>query len=284
MSTNSTTAASLTDHLAKQFIVDDQEEVEEQGELNSPIPDSICEPFGGIAHDFREDTIFVLDIGADNKQPGTLRGEQCPLQDITNNSYDYLYSQYPHWRRLLSDEYMRNMKFDGEDDRSPSSEGITTPLVLLHLDDHAWASVVHYLTASKLILQQPDIYSKLFLDSGHSLSQQSASYIKALSQRIQLSEDARRDWVDNRKVAAWRRALLAKFAQNEDLQRALILTGWAKLVDKYGKPHYLLMWVRTVLRGEYQQQIQQQQQTMIKDMAMKIKEDKNIEDVNTSSI
>ncbi|KAI9472318.1 MAG: hypothetical protein EXX96DRAFT_622501 [Benjaminiella poitrasii] len=286
MTSNSTTITSLTDNLAKEFIVDDQEE-EESKEEHSAVPESLAEPFGGIAHDFREDTVFVLDIEADKNQPGTLRGERCPLIDITNNSYDYLYSQYPHWRRLLSDDYMRNTKLEPDNDdetitthdtTSPSSTTITS-LVLLHLDDHAWASIVHYLAASKLVQQKPEIYVQLCLDSADPLSQQSTATIKSLSQTIELSEEARKDWVENRKVAAWRRALLAKFAQNEDLQRALILTGWAKLVDKRGLPQYLLMWVRTVLRGEYQQQIQQQQQTMIKDMAVKIKEDKSAEDI-----
>jgi predicted NAD-dependent protein-ADP-ribosyltransferase YbiA (DUF1768 family) len=263
-STGATSTSTITSPFTNEFIIDDQDEV------SSPIPNFVAEPFGGIAQDFREDTVFILDIEADNKQPGTLTGEQCPMSDIISNSYEYLCTQYPHWRRILSDEYMRNTKLDN--DTNTITKG-TAQLVLLHIDDHAWASVIHYLTASKF-LQTPDIYNKFCLDSGDPTGQLPASHVKQLCQKLHITKEAEKDWQENRKLDAWRRALLAKFAQNEDLQRALILTGWAKLVDKYARPQYLLMWVRAVLRGD------QQQEQPKKSPLLKAKEDKNVEEVN----
>ncbi len=185
--------------------------------------------------DFRQDTIFVLDIEAETKQPGTLTGEQCPVSDIVNNSYDYLSTQYPHWRRLLSDEYMRNTKLNDVplNKKLKGEPKTSAQLVLLHIDDHAWASIVHYLTACKFSTQ-PDIYNSFCLDSGNPTSQWTAAQIKHhATMKLHLSKEAEKDWYDNKKIETWRRALLAKFAQNEDLKRALILTGWAKLVDKH---------------------------------------------------
>lgn len=228
------------------FIIDDQDEV------YSPEPVYTAEGFGGIEQDFRQDTKFILDIEAASEQPGTLAGEECPLSDLVNNSYDYLATQYPHWRRLLSDEYMRNTKLDTTTSNKKQKTAKTTAqLVMLHIDDHAWASIIHYLTACKYITQE-DIYNALYLDSGHPSSQLPAKDIKALDREKAhlLSKEQEKDWYENRRIEAWRRALLAKFAQNDDLQRALILTGWAKLVDKNGRVQNLLMWVRTVLRGD----------------------------------
>ncbi|GAA5815049.1 hypothetical protein MFLAVUS_008555 [Mucor flavus] len=238
-----TNKSSSNNQFTNDFIIDDQDEV------NSPEPVYASEGFGGINQDFRQDTTFIVDIESDSKQPGTLTGEQCPMSDLVNNSYDYLSTQYPHWRRMLSDEYMRDTKLDHTTTTHEKLK--TAQLVMLHIDDHAWASIVHYLTASKFI-SQTEFYHALSLDSGNGTSRLTAAEVKQLarSKSDLLSKEQEKDWYENRKVEAWRRALLAKFAQNEDLQRALILTGWAKLVDKQGRVQHLLMWVRAVLRGD----------------------------------
>lgn len=207
--------------LTSEFIVEE--------EISSPIPSTVSEPYGGIAQDFREDTIFTLDIEAENEHPGT--NEICHKE---------LYSSFPYFRRLLSDEYMRNTSLD----KNTVVEKTPAQLVLLHIDDRPWASITHYLFASKFI-HAPEIYNKLCLDTGDPLSQMSATSIRMLFQKLPTPKD----WID-RKVDTWRRALLAKFAQNQDLQRALILTGSAKLVNKQQAPQYLLMWVRTVLKND----------------------------------
>lgn len=235
---------------ADEFIVDEDEIA------HSPKPDFTAEnikSFGGIKQDYRPDTTFIIDYSADSKQPGTLTGEICPASDITNNSYGFLASQYPHWRRMLSDDFMRDIPLSNTE----SSLNFAR-LVMLHIDDHAWASIVHYMTASKFI-HSTDIYKQLYLESGDKLSYSSASHLKLVRQKWYISAEEAEDW-QGRKVDTWRRALLAKFAQNEDLQKALILTGWARLVSKAGKELHLLMWVRTVLRGD-----QQTNQTDIKE-------------------
>ncbi|KAI9267218.1 hypothetical protein EDC94DRAFT_21186 [Helicostylum pulchrum] len=238
-----TNKSSSNNQFTNDFIIDDQDEV------NSPEPVYASEGFGGINQDFRQDTTFIVDIESDSKQPGTLTGEHCPMSDVVNNSYDYLSTQYPYWRRMLSDEYMRDTKLDHTTTTHEKLK--TAQLVMLHIDDHAWASIVHYLTASKFI-SQTEFYHALSLDSGNGTSRLTAAEVKQLarSKSDLLSKEQEKDWYENRKVEAWRRALLAKFAQNEDLQRALILTGWAKLVDKQGRVQHLLMWVRAVLRGD----------------------------------
>jgi predicted NAD-dependent protein-ADP-ribosyltransferase YbiA (DUF1768 family) len=259
--TTETTATTSSSSFTNDFIVDDQDEIP-----LSPEPVYTSDGFGGIDQDFRPDTEFILDIDSDCKQPGTLNGEKCPIPDLVNNSYDYLDSQYPYWRRLLSDDYMRNTLLSSPShSTSDTNDSTTNPphkklktshinsppqqLVLLHIDDHAWASIVHYLTACKFI-HSPEIYNSFCLDSGDPISQYTAQQVRQhAAAKLSLTKEQEKDWYENRKVEAWRRALLAKFAQNDDLQRALILTGWAKLVDKHERTHHLLMWVRTVLRG-----------------------------------
>lgn len=286
----STTTASgpSTNQFANEFIVDD--------EAYSPEPTYTTEGFGGIEPDYRDDTIFVLDIESSAKPPGSLTGEQCPLTDIENNSYSFLSTQYPHWRRILSDDYMRNTKLLDDDNdttttTSPSYKKLKTDhpkepsktsaqLVMLHIDDHAWASIVHYLTACKFT-SQPQVYMSLCLDSGHETSQWTAAQVKHYAaNKLHLNKDLEKDWQENRKVETWRRALLAKFAQNEDLKRALILTGWAKLVDKHGRVQHLLMWVRTVLRGDQKEVLT----TPNTDVAIQKKDDVNANHNNPKNV
>jgi predicted NAD-dependent protein-ADP-ribosyltransferase YbiA (DUF1768 family) len=204
--------------------------------------------FSLVNEDYRHDTQFIISLSVDDKPPGTLTGEECPASDLASNSYEYLATQYPHWRRMLSDEYMRNTHL------GDISKEIVNPaqLVLLHIDDHAWASIDHYMVASKFI-HSPDVYKQFCLDSGDSKSRLTAAEVKKLGLTLPITDEANLDW-ENRKSDTLRRGLLAKFAQNQDLQRALVLTGWAKLVSQTGNVLELLMWVRAVLRGEQQQE------------------------------
>ncbi|KAF7730721.1 Transcriptional regulatory protein sin3 [Apophysomyces ossiformis] len=235
---------------------------------SSPEPDYTLEvaskdqPGGeGFGEDYRHDTTFLLDITAEPSQPGLIKGEQCPTDDMAGNSYAYLRANFPHWRRMLAHDYMRNTDADHENRRI----GITTApeiinpaqLVLLHIDDHAWASVDHYMQASKFV-HRPDIYIKFTLDSNDPLASSPARQARRFGRTIVLEEEHIKAW-EMRKPQALKRALLAKFAQNADLGRALVATGWAKLVTRGRtgtiKPQYALMWVRTVLRGEQVNQI-----------------------------
>ncbi|KAI7865094.1 hypothetical protein BDF14DRAFT_1102697 [Spinellus fusiger] len=180
---------------------------------------------------------FCLDITAEAKRPGKLPGEHC----TTNEDYQFLYTQFPHWRRLLSHDYMRNT--DLHDPISPAAPANPAQLVLLHLDDHAWASVQHYFEASR-VKHLPDLYRRFTLDSndplGYSPAAQGVEFNKTQETRQVPGE-------------ALRRALLAKFVQNEDLGKALVATGGAKLVSQCAdgvRTEETLMWVRTVLRRE----------------------------------
>ncbi|KAI8882602.1 hypothetical protein K501DRAFT_98651 [Backusella circina FSU 941] len=226
-----------------------------------------------VNEDYRHDTQFIISLNADDKPPGTLTGEECPASDLTSNSYEYLASQYPHWRRMLSDEYMRNTDLGdiSKDNLNPAQ------LVLLHIDDHAWASIDHYMVASKFI-QSPDVYKQFCLDSGDPKSCLTAAEVKNLGLTLPITEDANLDW-ENRKSDTLRRGLLAKFAQNQDLQRALVLTGWAKLVSQSGNVLELLMWVRAVLRGEQQNNLQQEDSGESSSKQDKVDTDKSMDEV-----
>ncbi|KAL0089999.1 hypothetical protein J3Q64DRAFT_1393529 [Phycomyces blakesleeanus] len=245
------------------------------------------------SQDYWDSTVFYLDIHAEAKPPGSLADEQYLTADLTNpinnhnnnnhnnntdslitnnnnnssnnvnnvsndnnininininnndNLYGYLRTNFPHWRRILSHDYMRNT--DLHDPISPNLSANPAQLVLIHLDDHAWASVQHYLQASR-VQHIPDLYHRFTLDSNDPLGRATAAEVVEFIKSQHSLEPI--------PAEALRRALLAKFVQNEDLARALVATGGAKLVSRSHDNAIVvedaLMWVRTVLRREHE--------------------------------
>ncbi|KAG0173702.1 hypothetical protein DFQ30_007153 [Apophysomyces sp. BC1015] len=268
-----------TEQSGSDFIVDHDEPDSTATPPSSPEPDfdfdtevADSSKQQEFEQDYRHDTTFLLDISAEASQPGLLKGEYCPSSDVMNNSYSYLRTNFPHWRRMLSHDYMRNT--DTSDNGSPITEVNPAQLVLLHIDDHAWASVDHYIQASKFALL-PEVYAKFTLDSGNPLGRSPAADARRFGRKAELGDDQIKAWQAQRPQTL-KRALLAKFAQNEDLGRALVATGWAKLVTRGRtgtiKTQHALMWVRKVLRGEQENQLR-------KSATDKPVEDKHVDEV-----
>jgi ribA/ribD-fused uncharacterized protein len=154
--------------------------------------------------------------------PGTKAGEKCPQSDLA--CYTLLFRNYPHWRHMLSNDYGSHLELDG----------------------HTFASVEHYICANKF-KHAPDIYNRFCLDLGDTIvGGASPAQIKKWSHSLPITQEELDDW-DRRKKKAMKRALLAKFAQNEELQQVLLLTKNATLLSPCSTKLESLMWVRTIL-------------------------------------
>ena len=111
----------------------------------------------------------------------------------------------PQWRRKLSDEWI-----------NPDN----MPIEQFKLDNHTWASVEHYLLASKF---SKDLFDKFSLDSGLE-SGKDLLAAKRLAKENRTKIDPKYD-----AKKATLTALQAKFTQNEDLKKLLLATNKAKL-------------------------------------------------------
>src|SRR2546423_1590026 len=76
---------------------------------------------------------------------------------------------------------------------SPLADMNPAQLVLLHIDDHAWASVEHYMQASKFSHRQ-DIYMKFPLDSGDPLGRSPAANARRVGRKTAPGQDHGKAW------------------------------------------------------------------------------------------
>ncbi|KAG2186918.1 hypothetical protein INT44_003145 [Umbelopsis vinacea] len=199
---------------------------------------------------FRNDTVFVLSSASVVKPVGTAPGEMCPVADIKNNAYYALNDNHPHWRRMLSNSYMRTMFTNS----AKPSQKQTRVLRLFDLDHRGWASVEHCLQYSRLEPIDPEYASRFSMGDtkSHALSRAEASVAKKAGLKAILSDEQVRDW-DDRRPQCTLRCQWAKYSQNEDLAQVLLATGDAKLVTIEGKSRVErvereLMIVRKMLR------------------------------------
>ncbi|KAI8581508.1 hypothetical protein K450DRAFT_231652 [Umbelopsis ramanniana AG] len=199
---------------------------------------------------FRNDTVFVLSSASVVKPVGTAPGEMCPVADIKNNAYFALNDNHPHWRRMLSNSYMRTMFTNS----AKPSQKQTRVLRLFDLDHRGWASVEHCLQYSRLEPIDPEYASRFSMGDtkSHALSRAEASVAKKAGLKAILSDEQVRDWEDRRPQCTLR-CQWAKYSQNEDLAQVLLATGDAKLVTIEGKSRVErvereLMIVRKMLR------------------------------------
>jgi len=129
------------------------------------------------------------------------------------------------------------------------------------LDNHSWSSVTHYYQASKFKVKNPGYYLSFTIDSGTELSKlpemavaaggKSGKYGDVLLRPVQVEIDP--DFYGDRSKNAMAVATTAKFSQNADLGRLLVLTKSAKLVEyvhkKIPTTSKMLMVVREKLRA-----------------------------------
>jgi predicted NAD-dependent protein-ADP-ribosyltransferase YbiA (DUF1768 family) len=149
---------------------------------------------------FDEDVVFQYYEKSSNKPiPGKGPGEKISLNKIKD--FTKLQSIL-NWRKQLSNQYEKEFE----------------------LDEKKWLTVEHFMNANKY-KNNKDIYDNLSLTSG---SDESRDILKMKEDVKKLTKD--KDY-DKRHDDLLKRAIKAKFSQNDDLQEMLKETKMAKLVN-----------------------------------------------------
>lgn len=155
--------------------------------------------------------------------PGSGRDEYIDPADW--NKYAVL-STIPNWRRMLSNFYAR----DGD-------------VPLFQLDGLDWKSVEHYYHANKFIDIDDGYYLSFAMDSESPLSRADGAAAKKAGGTRRMTADQAAGW-NARKHDVLAKAREAKFVQNPDLARVLVLTDGATLTHR--------AWSKAPLVVEYQ--------------------------------
>lgn len=174
---------------------------------------------------FEPDIMFRFHAESDGtKPPGGVNGEKL----VKKRAGEFAeLAKRKDWRRQIDDDW------------------IGGPFVLGQSDDTTatklrWASVTHYVCAYPLRDTDPDAFVLFSLDSGSMLSKaanaaresvtkkgkKEGKYFKQIDKLRQVDEAA----FDMAETEARKRALVAKFSQNADLNTTLSLTKKAKLL------------------------------------------------------
>ena len=148
---------------------------------------------------FDEDIVFqYYDKSSSKPIPGKGPGEKIPLSAIKDFSE---LKTYTNWRKQLSDLYEKEFE----------------------LDEKKWSTVEHFMMANKY-KNNKNVYNNLSLTSE---SDESKDIIKMKEYIKDLDKDEN---YDKKYEDLKKRAIKAKFSQNEDLKNMLIQTKKAKLV------------------------------------------------------
>lgn len=126
-----------------------------------------------------------------------------------------------HWRRTLSNFYSRS-------DMQP----------LFELDDRKWFSVEHYFHAQKFKDSHPEFYEQFAMGSKSILSTAEGPAVKKAGRTYKMSEERRAQWDGGESAEVLRRANEAKYRQNPDCKKILLLTNNAILKhrpSRFGK-------------------------------------------------
>lgn len=156
-------------------------------------------------------TVLMFFSRSTDSLPGL--GIDESIHNCNRSKYEEL-AKIPHWRRVLSNFYTR----DGD-------------AHLFVLDGLHWRSVEHYFQAAKFVSINPQYYASFALESGSPLSRADGPVAKKAGREIKLTPNEVADW-DARKDVALARAREAKFTQNQDCKRILILTDGALLTHR----------------------------------------------------
>ena len=149
---------------------------------------------------FDEDVVFQYYEKSSNKPlPGKGPGEKISLNKVKDFSK---LQSILNWRKQLSNQYEKEFE----------------------LDEKKWLTIEHFMNANKY-KNNKDLYDNLSLTSG---SEESRDIYKMKEDVKKLTKD--KDY-DKRHNDLLKRAIKAKFSQNEDLQDMLKETKTAKLVN-----------------------------------------------------
>ncbi len=179
---------------------------------------------------FSEDAVLMFHSRSKDAAPGEGVGE---LLRLPAGAFEELAAR-PNWRQKLSNF-------------APAP---------FELDALRWPTVEHCFQGSKFSSVDPGYYRGFSQDSGSALSTADGAAARSAGGRRgrPMTPEQIADW-ESRKRGVMRRALEAKFRQNEE-HRAILLATWpAKLTHRplrsaHTQVEHALMEVRQVLRGE----------------------------------
>ena len=178
-------------------IIEDFQKMREKDETNKEEKVDSIELNSNL---FDEDVVFQYYDKSSNKPiPGKGPGEKIPLNKVKD--YSNLKSIL-NWRKQLSNSYEKEFE----------------------LDEKKWLSVNHFINANKF-KNNKDVYDNLSLNSN---TDESRDTYKMKETIDGLSKD--KDF-DKKYNDLLKRAIKAKFSQNDDLQEMLKETQQAKLVE-----------------------------------------------------
>jgi ribA/ribD-fused uncharacterized protein len=177
---------------------------------------------------FSEDAVFMFHARSKDVAPGDGVGE---LMRLPASSFGALAS-VANWRQMLSNFAPAPFELDGL----------------------RWPTVEHFFQGSKFSAVDADYYRSFSLDSASALSKGDGAEAKRAGGRRgrPMTPQQIADW-ESRKYAVMRRALEAKYRQNDAHRAALLATWPAKLTHRplrasHTQVEHGLMDVRRVLR------------------------------------
>jgi predicted NAD-dependent protein-ADP-ribosyltransferase YbiA (DUF1768 family) len=193
---------------------------------------------GAINHDAKVRLVFY-NKSADGVAPGKGSYEKMPTGNYAEYAELFL-KKNREWRKKLDDYWPTEFKLDGL----------------------RWYSVEHYYQASKFRKTHPEFYKSFSLDGNPDISQdvdmariagsKTGVYKETQLRPSNIKVDS--DFYGGRYREEREKAVYAKFTQNEDLKKILLLTKDAKLVKYVPKREmetdHILMKVRKMLRTE----------------------------------